>query len=117
MLADKCLECLNRSLRFNICNLVEVGGSHSHGINDVNVIPESLRYACIYWASHLKDALADPSANSARTLGLLSKFADEHLLHWFECLSAMGELESGVESLTMAQEAVSVSVRYMRQKY
>ena len=111
ILADKCLECLNRCLRRNICNLVEdVGGSHAHEINDMSVIPESLRYTCMYWSSHLEHALAHPSADSAQTIGLLSKFADGHLLHWFECLSAMGELESGVGSLTQVQEAVSVSV-------
>ena len=118
ILADKCLECLNRCLRRNICNLVEDGGGlHPHEINDMSVNPESLRYACIYWASHLEHALADPSADSARTLGLLSKFADEHLLHWFECLSAIGELETGIGSLTKAHAAISVSDPYMRQKH
>ena len=37
---------------------------------------------------------------------------DEHLLHWFECLSTLGELEPGSEYLNKAKEATSVSAQY-----
>ena len=51
--------------------------------------------------------------SALRTLLLeaLRTFADEHVLHWFACLSAFGELESGLKSLAMAVEAISVSVQ------
>ena len=82
MLADKCLECLNRCFRRNICDLIEdVGRLYSNEIHDISLIPGSDMHASI---GDLDYALAGPSADSARTLGLLSKFADELLVHWFE---------------------------------
>ena len=39
----------------------------------------------------------------------LRTFVDEHLLHWFECLSVIGELETGLKSLAKANETLSVS--------
>ena len=109
LLADKCFQCLNKCLRRNICNLPEDSiGSCPHAINDLSIIPEALRYSCIHWASHLAEAIAR-SPGHVQTLGFLSEFADEHLLHWFECLSALGELESGIVSLKKAREALSVS--------
>ena len=111
LLAKNCLQCMNMSLRRNICNLHEdTVGSRSHVINDMNAIPEGLQYACLHWAYHLAKTLHHPAADPAYTLYLLSEFADVHLLHWFECLSAMGQLESGVRSLRTAWEAISVSV-------
>ena len=112
MLANNCLQYMNRSLRHNICNLPEdTVGSRPHVINDINIIPEALQYACLYWAYHLAIALERPPGN-AHALCLLSEFAGVHLLHWFVCLSAMGQLESGVRSLRTAYEAISVSVSY-----
>ena len=111
LLAKNCLQCMNRSLRRNICKLIEdTIGSRSHVINDLNVIPEALQYACLHWAYHLSKSLDHLPTDTAYTLSLLSEFADVHLLHWVECLSAMGELESGVRSLRTAWEAISVSV-------
>ena len=60
----------------------------------------------------LADPPADPLADAARVHAHLHTFADEHLLHWSECLSALGELESGLKSLGKATEAISVSARY-----
>lgn len=111
LLVNKCLRCLGRSLRHNICNSPEdTIGSRPHLINDISVISEALQYACLRWSSHLIRTLDDPPADPAHTLCLLSEFADEHLVHWFECLRAMEQLESGVRSFTKAWEAISVSV-------
>ena len=110
ILTVKCLQFLNRSLRRNICNLPEdTIGALPHEITDLSVIPEALQYSCLHWASHLVDTLADPPADIAPALEHLRTFADEHVLHWFECLSAFGELESGLKSLAKANEAISVS--------
>ena len=76
-----------------------------------SVIPDAMRYLCLYWASHLVETLAYPPAGVGPVVEDLRTFADEHILHWFECLSAFGELESGLKSLAAAVEAISVSVQ------
>ncbi|KAF8531906.1 hypothetical protein JB92DRAFT_2847510 [Gautieria morchelliformis] len=108
-LTVKCLESLN-TLRRNICGLPEDNiGSQPHDINNTQVIQEGLRYSCLHWASHLTVTLTKPLAVPPTLLMLLSTFVDEHLLHWFECLSVLGELESGLKSLENVREAVAVS--------
>lgn len=104
-----CLECLHKSLRRNICKLPDGPiASEPHEIKNVGSISEVLRYSCLHWASHLSLA-GKPLAESTKVPALLSKFAERCLLFWFECLSAMGELESGLKSLNIAREAISVS--------
>ena len=109
MLAVKCLLLLNSSLRKNICDLREDRIGLAHEISDRSVIPEALRYSCLYWAVHLADAFQYPLANISPALEYLRTFANEHLLHWFECLSVFGELEIGLKSLAKANETLSVS--------
>ena len=111
MLTIKCLQLLNRSLRRNICDLPEdMIGTLAQEIPDLGVIPEALRYSCLHWASHLADRFSHSLANVSPVLENLRAFADEHLLHWFECLSVLGELETGLKSLGKANEMLSVSV-------
>jgi len=115
MLTAKCLQFLNMSLRRNICGLPEGRiGTLPHDIRDSSVISEALRYSSLHWASHLQKALSSPGDTVQSTvLHQLCTFADEHILHWFECLSAVGELETGVKSLSTAKEAISVSTSYV----
>ena len=111
MLTVNSLRLLNKSLRRNICNLPEdMRGADPHVI-DRSVIPEAVRYSCLYWAFHLAVTLADAPADVGPALDDLRTFTDEHILHWFECLSAFGELESGLKSLATAVEAISVSAQ------
>ena len=110
MLTVKCLQLLNRSLRRNICNLPEdMIGALAHEIPDLSVIPEALRYSCLHWASHLPDGFSHSLANVSSMLENLRTFANEHLLHWFECLSVLGGLETGLKSLGKGNEMLSVS--------
>ena len=107
MLTVQCLGCLNRSLEHNICDVdmnMMVSSSHEPNTN-----PEALRYSCLHWASHLAQALAQNAV--AEIQALISKFVDQHLLHWFKYLSALKELESGIMLLDIAYEAISVSMK------
>ena len=106
MLTVQCLRCLNQSLEHNICNTVSSS-------QEPNTIPEALRYSCLHWASHLAQALATAlTQNAAMEIqALASTFVDQHLLHWFKCLSALRELESGIMSLDIAYGALSVSAK------
>ena len=112
MLTVKCLQLLNRALRRNICDQREDRvHTLAHEIPDLSVIPEALRYSCLYWAVHLSDAFSHPLVDIYPALEHLRTFVNEHLLHWFECLSAIGELETGLNSLSKANETLSVSVQ------
>ena len=82
--------------------------SSSH---ESNAIPEALWYSCLHWASHLAQDLAAGLAQDGEFRALVLAFVDQHLLHWFECLSVLKELESGIMSLDMAYEAISVSTK------
>ena len=110
-LAVKCLRWLNQTLKRNIYPLDRhMTRSFSH---EPNAIPEALRYSCLHWASHLAHSLAGTLAQTAVTeiRNLVSEFVNDHLLHWFECLNALRDLESGIKSLDTANEAISVSTQ------
>ena len=110
MLTVQCLRYLNRSLERHICHPIS-------SFHEPNIIPEALRYSCLHWASHLEHVLAAALAQNAMTeiQALVSAFVEQHLLHWFECLSALRELESGITSLDIAYNAISVCVQRLLQ--
>ncbi|PPQ94781.1 hypothetical protein CVT25_008374, partial [Psilocybe cyanescens] len=155
LLARKCLTLMNRSLKYNICEIQEeltlsrrertnslenVGkisealkysclywASHlaeieyniceiqeeltlsrrerTNSLENVGKISEALKYSCLYWASHLAEIkvsdteLVDPLCVYGELIEVLYIFLHEHLLHWVECLSMLGELQTGVRSL------------------
>jgi hypothetical protein len=91
-LLRQCVEVLNRGLRYDICRLKNPSLSNA----DVVDLPErikkfvsdALRYASMFWPVHstacktLSDALR----------GALLEFCTQHLLHWLELLSLLGQL-------------------------
>ena len=111
-LAVKCLWWLNHTLKHNVCNL-DTNMTLSP-IREPNAVPEALQYSCLHWASHLAHALVGALPQSAVTeiRDLVSEFVNNHLLHWFECLSALRELRSGIKLLDTAKEAISVSTQF-----
>ena len=112
MLTVHCLRCLNRDLKHNICNLdMNMTLSPSH---DPCAIPDGLRYSCLHWASHLVHALAgtSPFHSVIEIQDLVYEFLNNHLLHWFECLSLLSDLASGINSLAKTHEAISVSTKF-----
>ncbi|KAF7503289.1 hypothetical protein GJ744_004011 [Endocarpon pusillum] len=63
----------------------------------------SIRYSCVYWVDHLEKI-----KDSNDTLlcgeylsdgGRVHEFLKEHLLHWFEALSLIGEVSKGINGL------------------
>lgn len=96
VLADNCLCLMNRSLQYNICGVS--GRPPNLGITPGMIgdcISEALRYACIYWASHLAETSFNDSSDMSE---LLHTFLNQHLLHWFECLSLLGRLDAAMDS-------------------
>ena len=109
MLALKCLEQMNRSLKYNICDVPkESTVSRREATNppdNSSKISEALKYSCMYWASHLFEA----QLSGVNLIDALDTFLHKHLLHWIECLSELGELQTGIPSLRSAAIALSVS--------
>ncbi|KIM79163.1 hypothetical protein PILCRDRAFT_10586, partial [Piloderma croceum F 1598] len=66
-------------------------------------ISEALKYSCLYWASHFFEA----QLSRVDLIDALDTFLHKHLLHWIECLSALGELRTGIPSLGSAATALS----------
>ena len=111
MLALKCLEQMNRSLKYNICEVPkELTVSRRGATNSPDnsrKISEALKYSCIYWASHFFEAQL-PGVQ-VDLIDALNTFLHKHLLHWIECLCELGELQTGISSLRNAATALSVS--------
>ena len=108
MLALQCLEEMNRSLKYNMCEVpkeltVSRRGTTNSPDNS-RIISEALKYSCIYWASHFMEA----RLSGDDFIDALDTFLHKHLLHWIECLSELGELQTGVLSLRGAATVLSV---------
>jgi hypothetical protein len=109
MLALKCLEHMNRSLKYNICGTPKASTMSCRGTTNspesAGKISEALKYSCLFWASHL----AEVHVSGTDLVTTLHSFLHQHLLHWIECLSAQGELQTGSTSLRSASATLSVS--------
>jgi nucleoside-triphosphatase THEP1 len=109
LIALKCLKLMNRSLKYNICEipkkLTSSRRERANSPENVGKISEALKYSCIHWAAHL----AEVKAFNTMLLESLRVFLHEHLLHWIECLSTLSELQTGLKSLGGVVTVLSVS--------
>ena len=109
MLALKCLEHMNRALKYNICDIpkerIWSRKEMTNSQENTNKISDALKYSCLYWASHL----AEVQGSSTDIIPTLHQFLCKHLLHWMECLSILGKLQTGLKSLGGVSDALSVS--------
>ncbi|KAM0281217.1 hypothetical protein ACHAQH_003648 [Verticillium albo-atrum] len=104
MLAAKCIERMETGLKRDICGLQKPDTSIDE-INkqDIEIhIPIDLQYACLYWVHHLQ--------RSKQTMkGQVSKFLNEHFLHWLEVLSLLERLPTEAVAMTQLFETSQVS--------
>ena len=109
LLALKCWKQMNQSLKYNICEtpkeLTLSCRGRTNFLENVGKISEALKYSCLYWAAHLAEVKVFDTA----LVDALRIFLHEHLLHWIECLSTLGELKTGVTSLNSMVTVLSVS--------
>jgi hypothetical protein len=91
-LAHRCLQTMNGHLRQDICNIRDASLLNNYipnlNLKLARVAPLHLRYACKFWPVHLRLA----SRLSEEVMNQLRKFVDNHLLHWLEISSLMGEV-------------------------
>ncbi|TFY77076.1 hypothetical protein EWM64_g6937 [Hericium alpestre] len=104
ILAQNCLRTLQH-LRKDICDIgdpsklnIEVPDLDSRVAKH---IPLHLQYACKHWAFHVANAEI-----SEDIYELLVVFATEHMLHWLEALSLLGDIGAGIEGLAIARKAL-----------
>lgn len=102
-------------------------------------LPRSVRYACRYWVEHLKRSkmqfshngpihnflrksffpclikgmyslyYLQPNEQYLNDDGLVQTFLQEHLLHFFEALSLIGQVSNGIRSLKLLEGMADVS--------
>ncbi|KAL3478812.1 hypothetical protein BJX99DRAFT_256220 [Aspergillus californicus] len=95
ILHKNCVELMSTLLRRNICD-IDVGAL----VADIEPaqleksVPAHLRYACHYWAYHLKSGLIEPSDNDQ-----VHQFLKTHLLHWLEVMSVTGSVPQAVQEI------------------
>jgi hypothetical protein len=111
-LALCCLRLMNSCLTYDICGIRNPGIANRDVQDRVQVnITEALRYACRYWVAHLVSF--DQALITERTelLEALHLFCHEHLLHWIEVISLVGQVSAAHEMLVHAMAWCEVSGR------
>ena len=104
---EKSFSIMGRMLQFNICEL-ETSYVANADVTDLDErikgkIPESLRYSCLYWATHLTEV------NRESIAGLITGFLNSlQLLYWFEVLSLISGVGKGIEALQSVADTYEV---------
>jgi hypothetical protein len=95
---------MNSSLKENICNLDGRPPNDSIPKETISThVSEGLAYACMYWVSHLTSVREEDIQNANDVHKLMDEFLRDHILHWMECLSLLGQLDVAVRSLRMIE--------------
>ncbi|KAI1420127.1 hypothetical protein F5Y12DRAFT_788515 [Xylaria sp. FL1777] len=98
-MAVQSIQALDQTLQENMYQLPSPEFFRD-GIDVPNPDPlNGIRYACVYWADHLEDS-RPTEKQDLEDDGLVHRFLEQHLLHWFEALSLLKSLGSGIEALT-----------------
>lgn len=95
ILAQRCLSCLNGMLKRNFCQLENPLENNPDIATVEEMIPQHLRYACLFWADHISHA--DPSDSAV--LEQLHSFCSQRLLAWLEIMSLLGRLDKAILSV------------------
>jgi len=101
----KCMSHISQ-LEENMCNLWGPGVLIAEIPDDTiqKCIPPHIQYACRYWFDHWR--LGNPVEEDIKTI---REFLEQHLLHWLEGLSLIGEVSNGVHMMIALEEMLSVS--------
>ncbi|KAK2861459.1 hypothetical protein FQN49_004176 [Arthroderma sp. PD_2] len=85
-LAIQCISLMQRELKKDICNLLDVGILREEiTVQPSDYLLPELQYACRYWVHHLVN-IQDPST----LFGQVLSFLKGHFLHWIEAMSLLG---------------------------
>ncbi|KAI9784843.1 MAG: hypothetical protein M1839_001573, partial [Geoglossum umbratile] len=107
-IAGKCIQLMSISkcLRKNICNLQGPGTLQSKIDSQfIDVcLPAEVRYACRYWVYHLEQSKSGICDNDQVHI-----FLREHLLHWLEAMSLLGNASESITIITTLQSILEAN--------
>jgi hypothetical protein len=111
-IVNKCVQLLCNCLKKDICNVQKPGTRQSEiGVQVISAhLPAEVQYACRYWVYHLKQSKG----------GLIDKdqihsFLQEHLLHWLEAMSLLGDTSESITMIATLQSILDVSLYSIRE--
>ena len=96
-----CLRLMEDKLHMDICKVKAPGLRRVAFTQVSSYITPELEYACLYWSSHVREAIQDG--------GLVHRFLERHFLHWLEALSWLNRLSSAFTSITELLDRFEVS--------
>ncbi|EGX44903.1 hypothetical protein AOL_s00173g4 [Orbilia oligospora ATCC 24927] len=102
---SKCIELISSSkgIKKDICGLKLPGTFRSDISNELieQDLPPELQYACRYWGYHLKR-----SGNYISDHDQTHMFLEQHLLHWLEATSLLGDIFNTLNTINTLQSIV-----------
>jgi hypothetical protein len=102
-LAKCCLITMNQQLQFNICQ-VPFADQYKKLADmpklNKEKLTEELQYAICNWATHLSKGNLESLDDDVEQL--LQTFSQGHLMHWFEALAYLGQLDTAIPSMHTA---------------
>jgi hypothetical protein len=105
-IANKCLQLMSKCLSENICKL-QTPGTLRTEIESRTVdlyLPAEVQYACRYWVYHLEQ-----SKRRIRDGEQVHVFLQNHLLHWLEALSLIGNASESIAMVGTLQSILEVT--------
>jgi hypothetical protein len=115
-IANKCLQLMSRPkyLSENICNLPTPGTLRTEiGSRTVDAyLLAEVQYACRYWVYHLEQ-----SKRRIRDGEQVHIFLQNHLLHWLEALSLMGDASESIAMIGTLQLILEVTSCLIRMPF
>jgi hypothetical protein len=116
-LLARCLQLLHTLLRQDICDIRDPGCANVDVLDlparIAHALPEAVLYACRSWPAHLIGS----GTISERMSSELLNFCTQHLLHWIEVMSLLGELSSAGQYLLETREWCKVCCPRFRKSH
>jgi hypothetical protein len=101
----RCFAVMTTMLTRDICSIRDPTKFNLQVLDLVDKhIPAHLRYSCRFWARHLV------LAEDAKVFEVAKEWLFEHLLHWLEVMSLLGELDDAFVMLKMVETWFTVSL-------
>ncbi|KAJ2921878.1 hypothetical protein H1R20_g15216, partial [Candolleomyces eurysporus] len=102
-LAKCCLQTMNEQLQFNICQVPVVDQYKALATlpePNQEKLTEELKYAICNWATHLDRSNLEQFDKDIEHV--LQEFVRTQLMHWFEALAYVGQLDAAIPIMQMA---------------
>ena len=103
----QCIDILSKVLNRDICKINRPSIFVSDVKEDIirRFLPPEVQYACKYWAQHVLDCEIELELfDNAK----VHDFLRQHILHWIEALSWMGNLFDGIHALSSLESKIPV---------